>query len=246
MTKASQLDQSQTTQFPFANVFSVLDTEWTSIKTIMQWMLEQLENWKPDNEVVEEYDKLKAAAKAQAEMSPGKVVLAEARVQADIDQSWKQMQQQTYHTLKLCLSCMSSRKLQVEGCIIIAYLKLVQGEMAESIKQLNSQADSVAWYADQACHAGLPMLRSISEVCDDVAWLESLMLTMEAPLPSLVHKDLADEVVTAEQALQMAVEYMSLTAWTADQYASAFPWQLAGTMHAISRLAEWALGRQEA
>ena len=66
MTKASQLDQSQTTQFPFVNVFSVLDTEWTSIKTIMQWMLEQLENWKPDNEVVEEYDKLKAAAKAKA------------------------------------------------------------------------------------------------------------------------------------------------------------------------------------
>ena len=236
----------------FVNAFSVLNTEWTGIRTIMQWMLEQLGNWKPDNEVVKEHDKLQAAATAQAkaqakagteaEVSPV-VVLAEASVQADIDQTWKQVQQQTYHTLKLCLSCMSSRKLQVEGRIISAYLRLGQMEMAESIKQHKSQADSVAWYADQACHAGLPMLRLISEVCDDVTWLESLMLTMAVPPHSSAHEDLGDEVVTAEQALQMAVEYMSLTAWTAEQYASTFPWQLAGSMHSISPLAAWALDR---
>jgi len=155
------------------------------------------------------------------------------------------MRQQTNHTLHLCLMCMSNRKLQVHGRIIFAYLKLGHVEMAESLKQHKSQASSMAWYADRACLAGLPMLRMISEVGDDVSWLESLMLTVSVRFPSSARDELPDEIETAQHVLHLAVEYMSLTAWTTAQHSCTFPWQLAGAMHSKTEVAKWSLERSQ-
>ena len=249
--------------FSFVYAFPVLNKEWTGIKSVLQWALGQLGEWQPEHQAMQQFEKLKAAAKAKAaaktlakakaNADAGAVVgqdkaelpqdnaLVTAAAEADIDQTLKQMRQQTNHTLHLCLMCMSSRKLQVQGRMIFAYLKLGQVELAESLKQHKTQADSMAWYAHRACHAGIPMLRLISEVCDDVPWLESLMLTVAVALPSSAREELPEQVETAEQALLLAVEYMSLTAWTTQQHSSTFPWQLAGSLHADRILAQDAL-----
>ena len=109
------------------------------------------------------------------------------------------------------------------------------------LSQQHTQMDTAQWYANRVLDGGLAMCKQIAALPDSLEFLKAADIIQRLHIPNGDRDLFYDPLETADLIFKMAVEYMSLTAWTDQVHAQTMPFTLAIGLHNDLALAELGL-----
>ena len=242
MSKSMSMEMKR--WFSLTYVFPTLDKEWTGVKAVLEWMRVQLAEWAPDN--LAEMDAFQADMDLKADgLMPAEPVGAAKTDAEDLalrrQETLAQLRTKAKNTLHLAGMVAQDRKVQIHGRIIHAFSLIGRESVAMDLEQQHTQLDTVQWYANRAWDGGLAMCKQIAALPDSMEFLRATDIIQRLHMPNGDRDLFYDALETAELIFKMAVEHMSLTAWTDQVHAQTMPFTLAIGMHLEVELAEQGL-----